>query len=381
MRKRLVRFSSALTGALILLLANTRIAFADGSAAPLDDLLTYATSVYRLLRAIVVPFMILSIASYGFDLFQAAFLSRHEISVDEIKKKALYMVLAAGLICGLPTYIGWAASVSSPFGWQPPTAGEMDGPGLQYYADKYGTSVDDGDVWTPGSNQENAGFAGDPLVYYQPGSHKLSHHSSVTNDNVSYWLHIPQDATTNMPIVVFLHGSGERNRIDAIKNYGLINSAKNIYSDKFPFIAIYPSLKYTYWHDNNFLATLKTLIDSVVTTCNADKNKIIITGHSLGSMGTWDFVSQYGTYFSCAVPVSYQMRIEPTSYQNLTSVPIWGFCGNKDSDADLLGPMKANINTINAKGGNAKFTELSCGHAEAKDQAYTKATFEWMLSQ
>lgn len=226
------------------------------------------------------------------------------------------------------------------------------------------------------------GHDGDGEIGYSAGSHKLSHHCSETKDDVSYWLHVPEGATTNMPVIVFLHGVGERNNINAIRDYGPIVQAKKIYGSGYPFIAVYPSLKYESWYSYEFPKTIKSLIDNVVAECEADPGRVIITGHSLGSMGTWDLVSRYGSYFSCAVPVSYFISGGVTNYSNLAKVPIWAFCGDGADDIVYSTAMQENVNTINSQGGSAKFTLISGStHSTSKELAYTADTFTWMLSQ
>lgn len=219
-------------------------------------------------------------------------------------------------------------------------------------------------------------------ISYSAGSHMLSHHCAETKDDVSYWLHVPENATPNMPIIVFLHGAGERNNINAIRDYGPIVQAKKIYGSDYPFIAVYPSLKYESWYSYDFPTTIKSLIDDVVAECEADAGRIIITGHSLGSMGTWDLVSRYGSYFSCAVPVSCYISGGVTNYDNLAKIPIWAFCGDGYDDIGYSAAMQENVETINDHGGNADFTLIpGSTHSASKELAYTEETFTWMIAQ
>lgn len=217
---------------------------------------------------------------------------------------------------------------------------------------------------------------------YNAGSHKLSHHCSETGDDVNYWLHVPENATTNMPVIIFLHGIGERNKIDEIRDYGLIVQAKEIYGNDYPFIAIYPNLKYSTWYSYEFPKTIKSLIDDVVSVCEADSDRIIITGHSLGGGGTWDLVSRYGEFFSCAAPVSGNIDGGVTDYDQLAKIPIWAFCGDGAVDSVYRQAIQNDVNNVNSHGGNAQYTLISnCDHAQSKEQAYSAETFEWMLAQ
>ena len=201
-------------------------------------------------------------------------------------------------------------------------------------------------------------------------------------DFMDYWLYIPENARPEMPLVIFLHGIGEVGRVDALENYGMISRAREIYGDSFPFIALNPCVQVKSWTYGENPRVLKALIDYIVTECEIDHDKIIITGHSLGSIGTWYMLSQYGNYFSAAVPVSCGCD-EILNYDNIAQVPINAFVGDVGTyERNYANGMQRIIGFLKEAGGTGTLTILpGLTHTDTITQVYDQDVFEWMLSQ
>lgn len=199
---------------------------------------------------------------------------------------------------------------------------------------------------------------------------------------MNYWLYIPENATPDMPLIVFLHGIGEVGRVDALENYGMISSAREIYGEEFPFIALNPCVQTDSWTSGENPAILKALIDYIVVTCEIDPDRIILTGHSLGSIGTWYMLSQYGDYFTAAVPVSCGCD-ELLNYDNIAKVPINAFVGYVGTyERNYANGMQLIIGAVIEAGGTGTLTVLpDLSHTDTSTQIYTAEVFEWMLSQ
>ena len=212
-----------------------------------------------------------------------------------------------------------------------------------------------------------------------------SHKARFTDTDstyLDYWVHLPKNLSDNMPLVIFLHGIGEVGLIDSLKNYGLISRARDIYGDSFPFVALYPNTHIQSWTLKGVPNTLIHLIDYIADKYSIDKDRIILTGHSLGAYGVWSIVNKYKDYFSCAVPVSGDPQ-ETLTYSNFENVPIRAMCGTGDAyERAYSTGMQTVVDGINSNGGNAHYVSLTGKtHGQTKDSAYTRETFEWMLSQ
>lgn len=202
-----------------------------------------------------------------------------------------------------------------------------------------------------------------------------------SKDYLDYWEYIPSNPTTNMPIVIFLHGDGEVSNMSAVKNIGFIRGTKNVYGDDFPYIVIQPNRRSQRWQVDSVMTTVKELIDYTCEQYLCDTDHIIITGMSGGAVGVWSLVSKYGDYFSCAVPVSCPGYVNTDSYKN---VPVRAFVGGASDDYNTYyWSMYNNVKTINNVWGNATLEVISGGtHSSTYHTVYsTPEVIEWMLEQ
>jgi predicted peptidase len=176
------------------------------------------------------------------------------------------------------------------------------------------------------------------------------------------------------PLVMFLHGSGERGTdIDAVKRNGppmLVEAGK-----KFHFILLCPQCQeWIYW-DNKFLMAL---LDEIESKYNVDKNREYLTGLSMGGNGTWSLAIEYPERFAAIAPIS--ASGEPDDVCALKNVPVWVFHGEKD---DLV-PIKEDADMVNALkqcGGDVKFTIYSdVGHGAWVEAYNNPELYDWLLS-
>lgn len=111
-----------------------------------------------------------------------------------------------------------------------------------------------------------------------------------------------------LPMIVFLHGIGERGEstpetVDKVCVHGIPKYfVKDPDYKGLRVITASPQCPDKYvW--NHILPMLKMWIDEVAAKYGADENKISITGLSMGGFGTWDMIGTYPEYFCCAAPV------------------------------------------------------------------------------
>lgn len=58
------------------------------------------------------------------------------------------------------------------------------------------------------------------------------------------------------------------------------------------------------WTDPQYKSGLIKLLHSIIETHSIDTGRILITGYSIGGIGTWDIASQYMSMFAGALPIS-----------------------------------------------------------------------------
>ena len=99
-------------------------------------------------------------------------------------------------------------------------------------------------------------------------------------------LYVPKSLPDNglYPLLLFLHGSNERGSdLNILKRKGPPSFLDN--KSDFPFIVVSPQCPENRdWDTQNLL----TLLDHIEATLPIDKNKIYVTGLSMGGFATWN---------------------------------------------------------------------------------------------
>lgn len=137
-----------------------------------------------------------------------------------------------------------------------------------------------------------------------------------------------------LPVIVFLHGAGERganddkNIIPRLATHGIPKLfLKDCEHNGIRAITLSPQCPENMIWDH-LVFPLMNWIENAVEEFGGDKNRISITGISMGGYGTWDMITTFPKYFSCAAPVcgggvSWRTR-------SLGGVKIWAFHGIDD---------------------------------------------------
>jgi hypothetical protein len=192
---------------------------------------------------------------------------------------------------------------------------------------------------------------------------------SDSQSSLTYKVYVPNDVTTKMPLIMYLHGDGGGETL-------MYNMTKKVYGDDFPFILVAP-IGGMWAETSGRISELKSIIDTVCKKYSCDTSRISIAGHSRGAIGTWAMVNAYPKLFYSAVPVSCGGSITASNFKN---TKVKAFCGNTGDDITYYKNMLRNVNAINKAGGNAKIVQLNTDHNGAPKLAFTKDTIEWMIN-
>ena len=198
---------------------------------------------------------------------------------------------------------------------------------------------------------------------------------------LKYWEYIPNNPRENMALIIFLHGSGECGSPNSMKSVSFSKFMNEGVYANYPAVFIAPNTTSGSCNWTDKAVALKELIDTVVDKYKIDKNHIIITGHSLGAIGTWNMVSDYPGFFSAAVPVScceYGHGVAT----NFKGTPVRAYVGA--SESGYTGCMQSFVNSINNSGGKATYiaepspynTHSSVVNIYKRDEL-----INWMLTQ
>lgn len=191
------------------------------------------------------------------------------------------------------------------------------------------------------------------------------------------------DPVRRPPVLLFLHGSGERgtNGIDQIM-VGLGPALWKVKAN-FPFIADFPQCA----PNSNWLAegpdaqrALK-ILDLVEKEFDTDLDRVYLTGLSMGGAGAWSLAARDPQRFAAIVPMCGRGRVEDAELLARARLPIWNFCGDKDNPATVEFNRQMHTALTRAGAGD-KYTEYeNVGH-NCWDNAYgTPELYAWLLEQ
>ena len=219
---------------------------------------------------------------------------------------------------------------------------------------------------------------------------------SKDNNSLNYRLLSPKKKNFKKhPLVIFLHGSGERgdNNEAQLQNGVLAFAEKDFQEKHSPYVLAPQCPTGQKWSDydlindvfykekpNETSRVLLELIDKMlVENPNIDKNRIYLTGLSMGGLGAFDLLMRRPDFFAAALPVC--GGGEPSKANLIKNIPLWITHGALDNSV----PVEYSRNIVAAlkkEGSNVKYTEFSTlGHFIWQETYYNNAILEWLFEQ
>lgn len=228
--------------------------------------------------------------------------------------------------------------------------------------------------------------------------------------SLSYYLYSTDRKENKRPLVIFMHGSGERGYGDRYPLYGcdipkLIAEYTQKHEDA---VVIAPEATWAKelngWFRPNIRQALMDLINFTVKDENIDTDRIYMIGLSNGGAATWHFAEQHPNLFAAIAPCcgyifndgKYFLTaegkgryMEPTAEEAkaLVNMPIWAFHAADDNVVNADGTR----HTVAAvrEAGNTMVKETiydpgMCGdapHGSWKLMAHEPELLPWLFSQ
>jgi predicted peptidase len=226
---------------------------------------------------------------------------------------------------------------------------------------------------------------------------------SVQVDGVDYpvQIFVPKryQSDQSYPLVLFLHGSGERGS-DGVKQaqVGLGPYALS-HAEDFPAFVVMPqSPAGSSWNGVVAKAALAA-VDLAQAEFSIDPDRIYLTGMSRGGYGVWDIAAMAPGRFAALIPVCGGVEtIErdepivvaavagtPDPYRSLAkkigATPVWIFHGALDDVVPTTGSRQM-FAVLHSLGADVRYTEFEHANHNAWDPAYQSAElWEWLFVQ
>lgn len=208
----------------------------------------------------------------------------------------------------------------------------------------------------------------------------------VDGDVTAYRVYEPA-APEPLPLILFLHGAGESGTDDMLPTTVGIGPAIEANPERFPALVVFPQASRGYgWRGFN-LAAAAAALDDVEARYNVDRDRVYVTGISMGGYGTWLLALQQPDRFAAAVPVcggldrTSSTLSFPQAAERLASLPQWVFHGDAD-DIIPVQTSRAVVRALRSAGADVRYTEYAGVKHNSWDRAYAEPELmPWLLRQ
>lgn len=187
------------------------------------------------------------------------------------------------------------------------------------------------------SCKKNAVYADLESLPSDPGGEQSSFYLGETDAPYGFYLYIPggyEQSVTGYPLLIFLHGSGERGNsetdsveLENVLRYGppkLISQHK--WNPRYPMIVASPQCHDKRWNPQK----IHDFIGYLLENYTINKSRIYLSGLSMGGFGTFSYLQTYADTGYVAAAITVCGGGDTTLANRLVNVPLWAFHGDSD---------------------------------------------------
>ena len=203
---------------------------------------------------------------------------------------------------------------------------------------------------------------------------------TVGGKKLAYSVYVPREYTPSKkwPLIIFLHGRGERGSDGLVQTDVGIGHAIRKNPERFPCIVAMPQCPAdSGWNDRHDVID-ETLAQSL-SAFSINERRIYLTGLSMGGYGTWSYGAAHPERFAALMPICGGGKT--TDAPALAKVPIRVFHGGADS---VVNPeaSRAMVEAVKKAGGDIGYTEYPGVNHNSWDNAYGDPdAIAWLLKQ
>jgi predicted peptidase len=229
---------------------------------------------------------------------------------------------------------------------------------------------------------------------------------SLHDITYKYQVYVPEDWTPRekWPVILFLHGSGERGN-DGLQqtDVGIGGAIRSNRSEVRAIVVMPQCPKKLWWIMPPMDEVAMTALEMAAKEFHGDPQRTYLTGMSMGGFGTWHLAAKYPGRFAALVVVcggihpraavlkafpelaKFTSPDSPKSYSEAAArigkTPVWIFHGAKDNIVPVA-ESQGMYEAMKQIGAEAHYTEYpNLGH-DAWDKAYDEPKlFPWLFSK
>jgi poly(3-hydroxybutyrate) depolymerase len=219
-----------------------------------------------------------------------------------------------------------------------------------------------------------------------------------------YQVHVPRtfDRQRKWPVVLFLHGSGERGDDGLAQTQVGLPATLRKRREAFPAIVVMPQARAgATWNDPVMERVALRALDEAIVEWNGDPERLTLTGLSMGGYGTLNLAFRYPELFAGLMPIcggvtrfkglpsdtaAFPAEGAPDPFAAVAKVigrtPIWIFHGDQDRAVSVEESRRLAAALAKMDKSQATYTEFpGVGH-DSWTRAYDDPkTLPWLLAQ
>ncbi|MBA3765450.1 MAG: dienelactone hydrolase family protein [Acidobacteria bacterium] len=217
----------------------------------------------------------------------------------------------------------------------------------------------------------------------------LSRNVTVGATSYTYQVYVPQSlrGKQKVPVIVFLHGIGQRGAGGFLPASGVKGSMAQHYLEKVPAIILLPQCrKGSYWTDPLMDRMVMQSLEQTVAEFGADPERLYLAGVSMGGYGTWHLASEHPGKFAAIVsicggsPLREGDRFASVA-RRVGHTPVWVFHGAADSVVPVS-ESRQMVEALKGIKGNVRYSEYEgVGHNVWLNALGERELLPWLLMQ
>jgi predicted esterase len=196
-----------------------------------------------------------------------------------------------------------------------------------------------------------------------------------------YYLYLPpgiEEERRSWPVILYLHGRSLRGSdLTMLRRYGLPRYLAD--GRALPFIVVAPQLPDGQsWTDVERLAEI---LEKVLDRYPADRDRVYVTGYSMGGGGAWRMALAYPQLFAAAAPMAANWP-EPSSEwtRALAHLPMRVFHGTAD-EAVPFAPARTMVDALRGAGLDVELQAVQgAGHGDLTTIYGQPGLYDWFLA-
>lgn len=224
---------------------------------------------------------------------------------------------------------------------------------------------------------------------------------TVSGQEYPYQVYLPNGYPSGerWPVILFLHGAGERGRDGLLQTAVGLGDAIRRGAARYPAVIVFPQAPSdSLWTGRPAEAAMAAL-DASIEEFSVDRDRVYLTGLSMGGHGTWYLAYRHPERFAAVAPICGWVAGLPRMPEaasvvpaedgppfaalagRLRGVPVWIFHGEVDPIVPVEESRKAAA-ALRDAGAEVRYTEfLGTGH-ESWEPAYASPEFSaWLFAR